>query len=136
MKVTVCELGDDPKAFSRDWKHLVAHVKAAQSELVILPEMPFFPWFAWSPDYDPAVWQAAVKAHEDAESHLRELAPASICGTRPVNKLGQRHNQGFIWDTGSGLRSVHIKYYLPNEEGFWEASWYGRGTFCHSGDPT
>jgi N-carbamoylputrescine amidase len=26
-----------------------------------------------------------------------------------------------------GLRSAHAKCYLPDEEGFWEASWYTRG---------
>lgn len=126
MKVTVCELGNDAEDFARDWKLLAAHVKTAQSELVLLPEMPFYPWFAWSPAYDPAIWQAVVKAHQDAESLLKELAPASVCGSRPINRNGKRHNEAFVWDAAQGFRPAHTKYYLPDEEGFWEASWYER----------
>jgi N-carbamoylputrescine amidase len=127
MKVTVCELGNDPEGFSLDWKRLAAHVKKAQSELVLLPEMPFYPWFAWSPEYDPATWQAAVQAHQDAESLLRELSPAIVCGSRPVNRKGKRHNEAFVWNGPQSFQPAHTKYYLPNEEGYWEASWYERG---------
>jgi N-carbamoylputrescine amidase len=102
-------------------------VKAEQSELVLLPEMPFCPWFAWSPEYDHFIWESAVKAHQEATSLLERLSPALVCGSRPVNKQGKRHNEAFIWDQKSGFRSAHTKYYLPNEEGYWEASWYERG---------
>jgi len=127
MKVTVCELGNDPEIFARGWERLASHIKSEQSDLVLLPEMSFFPWFAWSPDYDPAIWQAAVKSHDFAEPLLEKLAPAVICGTRPANRRGKRFNEAFIWDTSSGFQSFHAKYYLPNEEGFWETTWYDRG---------
>ncbi len=127
MKVTVCELGNDPESFARDWGRLASHIKSEQSDLVLLPEMSFFPWFAWSPDFDPAIWQAAVKSHDSAEPLLKKLAPAVICGTRPANKRGKRFNEAFIWEASSGFQSIHAKYYLPNEEGFWEATWYDRG---------
>jgi N-carbamoylputrescine amidase len=32
-----------------------------------------------------------------------------------------------VWDSESGLSAAHTKYYLPEEEGFWEATWYQRG---------
>ena len=127
MRVTVCELGNGAEDFALDWKLLAAHVKSTQSELVLLPEMPFYPWFAWSPEYDAVIWQAAVKAHQDVESLLQELAPAYTCGSRPVNRKGKRHNEAFVWDEAQGFRPAHIKYYLPDEEGYWEASWYERG---------
>ena len=44
-----------------------------------------------------------------------------------MTRHGKCFNEGFIWDPESGYRAVHTKYYLPNEEGFWEASWYERG---------
>jgi predicted amidohydrolase len=127
MNVTVCELNDDPVAFAEDWQALAAHVKAERSQLVLLPEMPFAPWFALSPRYDAAVWQAAVRAHDSWLSRLAELAPATIIATRPVNREGQRLNEGFVWDQAEGYCIAHHKYYLPDEEGFWEASWYDRG---------
>jgi len=55
------------------------------------------------------------------------LAPATILGTRPVNQNGKRLNQAFIWEEEAGLQASHSKYYLPNEDGFWEASWYEKG---------
>ena len=42
MKVTVCELPDDRQAFVSAWKELGAFVREQRSELVLLPEMPFF----------------------------------------------------------------------------------------------
>lgn len=127
MKVTVCELGNDPEAFARDWERLVSHVNAERSDLVCLPEMPFSRWFAWSPEYIPKIWANAVKAHRDAIPLLEQLSPARVCGSRPVDKKGKRHNEAFIWDSATGFHAAHTKYYLPNEEGFWEASWYERG---------
>lgn len=127
MKVTVCELANDPATFARDWEQLAAHMKTEQSELILLPEMPFFPWFAWSPEYDPDVWENAIKAHQDATPLLEKLSPAFVCGSLPVNTKGRRHNEAFIWDSKSGFRFAHTKYYLPDEEGYWEASWYERG---------
>jgi len=127
MKITVCELNDDPMAFAVDWEALAAHVKAEGSQLVVLPEMPFAPWFALSPRCDASVWQAAVKAHEDWLSRLDELAPAAVIATRPVDIAGKRLNEGFVWDQAGGYRAAHHKYYLPDEEGFWEATWYQRG---------
>jgi N-carbamoylputrescine amidase len=127
MKVTVCQLGDNPADFARDWDRLAAHVKAEQSQLVLLPEMPFSPWFAWSPVFDPTVWESAVKDHQEAPPLLKKLSPAIICGSSPINDSGKRVNKAFIWDAIKGFQYAHTKYYLPNEERYWEASWYERG---------
>ena len=114
-------------AFAEDWEALAAHVKAEGSQLVVLPEMPFAPWFALSPRYDASVWQAAVRAHQDWLSRLAELAPAAVIATRPVDIAGKRLNEGFVWDQAGGYQAAHHKYYLPDDEGFWEATWYQRG---------
>jgi N-carbamoylputrescine amidase len=131
MRVTVCELGDEPNAFARDWDRLVTHVKAERSELVLLPEMPFCSWFAVTPAFDERAWQAAVASHDAWQTRLLELAPAVVLGTRPVNCGGRRLNEGFSWSQETGYASAHHKYHLPNEDGFWEASWYqpGDGSF-------
>ena len=36
MKVTVCELNDEPGAFQRDWERLISHVKTESSDLVTI----------------------------------------------------------------------------------------------------
>jgi predicted amidohydrolase len=127
MKVTVCELNDKPDDFAHEWEQLVAHVKSQSSQLVLLPEMPFCPWFAFAPAFEPEVWQSAVTAHDVWQERLSELAPAIVLGSRPVNREEQRLNEGFVWEQQGGYRAARHKYYLPNEPGFWEASWYSRG---------
>ena len=127
MKVTVCQLNDEPKRLEKDWEQLVTHVKWEASDLVLLPEMPFYPWVAHTSTVTPGVWEAAVEAHDRWMSRFNELAPETILGTRPVLMDGRRLNEGFVWHPKSGYRALHHKYYLPDEKKFWEASWYARG---------
>jgi N-carbamoylputrescine amidase len=127
MKVTVCELTNDQGAFASQWGQLVAHVQEQGSDLVLLPEMPFFRWLAHSREMQADQWQEAVEAHSAWIKRLDELAPAVVASTRPSTVDGTRLNMGYLWEPGKGLRDVHAKYYLPDEPGFWEASWYARG---------
>jgi N-carbamoylputrescine amidase len=127
MKITVCELRNRPEEFAADWERLAAHVKAHQSDLVLLPEMAFSPWFAWRRKYDPRIWDAAVSEHVRWKSRLQELGPAVVLGSAPVQVGNRRFNQGFLWRDVSGFKTVHTKSYLPDEKGFWEASWYDAG---------
>ena len=127
IKATVCELRNAPEDFAGDWERLVAHIKAERSALVVLPEMAFAPWFAVTRRFDPLVWFTAMTAHNSWMQMLAEVAPAALIGTRPIGADGARFNQGFLWTADKGYLPVHEKYYLPNEDGFWEASWYGRG---------
>ena len=90
---------------------------------MLLPEMPFSPWIAAAKPFDLQKWESSVSEHERWVGRLGELAPASVLGSRTVV---QRRNEGFVWDS-QGYRGVHDKYYLPEEEGFWEATWYERG---------
>jgi N-carbamoylputrescine amidase len=127
MRVTVCEFQNDPEGIQTDWEQLVSHVQQTQSRFVLLPEMPFCPWLAHERQADGALWQAAVKAHDEFEKRLPELFPAVVAGSRPAIRSGQRVNEGFIYTKESGYLPIHQKYYLPEEEGFWESSWYRRG---------
>lgn len=127
MKVTVCELPNEPAALENAWEQLVRHVQINESEFVLLPEMPFFPWLAQAREVDAAQWEQAVKAHEAWIARLEKLAPATVASTRPVVLDGKRQNAGYIWEPDQGARTAHTKYYLPDEPGFWEASWYERG---------
>jgi N-carbamoylputrescine amidase len=126
MKVTVCEMSDDRITFEREWLELVAHVRSQKSELVLLPEMPFDVWFGTSSTFDERVWQATVDAHARSQSRLDELSPATVLSTSPVNREGARANEAFFWKENI-YTGVHSKYYLPDEPGFFEASWYERG---------
>jgi predicted amidohydrolase len=127
IKVTVCELHDEPDIFISDWDALVSHVLHEDSQLVVLPEMPFSPWFGETKEFDRTTWQQVVETHNRWIERLAELAPAKVLSSRPIERDEHRLNEGFLWETGHGYRPLHRKYYLPDEAGVWEASWYERG---------
>jgi N-carbamoylputrescine amidase len=127
MRLTVCELPNDPDDFAHAWQRLVEHVDERKSDLVLLPEMPFFRWLSQTNEIDAAEWERAVSAHDEWIARLDQLAPAAVISSRPVVEDGGRRNVGFVWESGTGAVDIHAKHYLPDEPGFWEASWYQRG---------
>lgn len=129
MRVTVCELQNTREGLEQGWQALIKHLQREHSDLLVLPEMPFFPWVARSNQIDPKVWEMAVKAHEEWMARFSELPVSAIVGTRPVIWNSKRLNEAFLWQRDSGYETVHHKYYLPDEEGFWEATWYERGDY-------
>jgi N-carbamoylputrescine amidase len=129
MKVTVCELPDDRGAFETAWEELVACVRKQQSDLVLLPELPFYPWIGRTSQLDVHVWLRVQEAHEAMMKRLPELAPAVVLGTHPVVEGKLRLNRGYYWIHKEGYKGVHDKYYLPNEEGFHEHCWFDRGRY-------
>jgi hypothetical protein len=50
-----------------------------------------------------------------------------VVGTRPVRVKGRCVNQGYLWSAATGLRPLRSKYFLPEEPGSWEATWFQRG---------
>ena len=120
-------MNDDREAFARDWKRLAEHVGKDSSDLVVLPEMPFYYWFCAEPKFDPAVWKEAVGEHRRWVGRLPELGAPVVIGSRPVDLGRRRLNEGFVWTRRGGARGVHFKSYLPDEGGYFEASWYDRG---------
>ena len=127
MKVTVCQLPDAQDAFLIQWQKLCEHTAEQKSELVLLPEMPFSSWVSAERQADPDRWLSTVQEHEAWLLRLAELAPAIVFSTRPILEEGQPFNEGFGWDLQHGILPVHRKYYLPEDEDFWESSWYRRG---------
>jgi N-carbamoylputrescine amidase len=126
MKVTVCELPDNREAFSSAWKELVTHVKKQQSELVLLPELSFSSWFARTPQFVAEVWQRAEAQHDGMMKYISQLSPTTVLGTHILIEEEQRLNRGFLWTPTEGYKGVHDKHYFPNEEDFYECSWFDR----------
>lgn len=127
MLLTICETRDTPDQLEDDWDLLIEHVRVEGSDLVVLPEMPFAPWFAVTDRFDAAVWNAAVACHDAWMGRLSELAPAAVLATRPVVRNGRRVNEAFVWEPSGGARPAHLKYLLPSEPGFHETAWYAPG---------
>ena len=126
MRITVCEMPDDRSDFEDAWGGLSRHARRESSDLVLLPEMTFSHWFCAAPKFDRKIWRAVVDEHRRWMRRLPELGARAVLGSRPVERRGRRLNEGFLWTKG-GARGVHYKNYLPDEPGFYEASWYGRG---------
>jgi N-carbamoylputrescine amidase len=126
MRVTVCQLRDEPRAFDNDWANLCAHTRRERSELVLLPEMPFARWFAEGRSFTQSVWGEAVSAHAHWEPRIAELGAPFVIATRPADRGARRHNEAFLV-ARDGSTGVHDKRYLPDEGGYWEASWYQAG---------
>lgn len=128
MKITVCELPDRRKSFDTAWGGLVEHVRSANSDLVVLPDMPFSAWFVSSDRFDRAVWAAAVHAHDEWEHRLRELSPAVVMASRPVDFGNERYDEGFLWDEPLGMLSMHAKSFLPDSKEARDGPWYDSAT--------
>lgn len=129
MKVTVCQI--DPRASELDafLSGLKEHLKANESEFLLLPEMGFADWLAADDTPDAARWEQAIAAHDHHISQLSSFGVGGILGTRPVvNAAGSRRNQAYVWSGKTGIAtSFHDKYYLPDEPGYYEHTWYDRG---------
>ncbi len=128
MRVTVCTLPEDPDAWGSAWDHLVEHVGAGGSDLVVLPELPACPWFAVG-GFDAKVWDEAVEAHEALAKRIPDLAPAAAVWTRPLQEGDQRFNEAVAWtpDGEGTLRPLHRKVLMPDEPGWRETAWFHPG---------
>ncbi|WP_026987591.1 carbon-nitrogen hydrolase family protein [Fodinicurvata fenggangensis] len=129
MKVTVCELDPREEHLEDGLAQLAAHIEREQSDFLLLPELCFSPWLAADKDASESRWLASVEAHRHQISSLSRLNAKAALGTRPiVTAQGSRRNEAYVWnqetDSAVGIRE---KYYLPDEEGYWEHHWYDRG---------
>lgn len=127
MKVTVCELPDTWTQDDTFWNALIDHLALESSDLLVLPEMPFYPWITRSERADFAVWGKAVSAHNAWIRRLEELPVPIVALSRPMILGERRLNQGIVWTRKDGVQPCHEKYYLPDEPGYFEAVWYHRG---------
>ena len=132
MRVSVSELDGDRPDLEAQWQALVAATAGTGTVLLVLPEMPFAPWLASTPEVDPSAWARAVDDHDRWCARLEELEVGVVVGTRPVvdrdrDGAGGRFNEGFVWVAGEGIVGRRRKTFLPDEPGFHEASWYARG---------
>lgn len=128
MKVTVCQLDNRPGFLEPMLEQLAQHCKQESSEFLLLPEMCFSEWLAADPEPNAWHWLVAVQRHEKHIAQLDQLGPLAIMGTRPiVHANGSFRNQAYLWSADRGPQAVHEKYYLPDEDSYWEKTWYDRG---------
>ena len=129
MRVTVCELPHRPHALAAAWAKLAEHTIANSSQLVLLPEFAMAEPIWEFEQFDAIRWTAVETLHDVQMRRLPELRAEFVVGTRPTRVDGRRLNQGYLW-SAAGLQPLRSKYFLPQEPGTWEATWFDRG------DPT
>ncbi|MHC4955180.1 MAG: carbon-nitrogen hydrolase family protein [Planctomycetota bacterium] len=127
MKAAFVELPDCLEPTSESWARFADAVRAAAPDLLVMNEMPFGPWISEEPDFDEAAAEASIEAHHAGLTALEALGVPYVVGSQPVRAEGGYLNEGFLLDRGA-YRTAHHKYYLPEEPGFFEASWFGRRT--------
>ena len=113
MKVTVCELGHNWTTTEDTWTLLREHLYAEDSELLLLPEMPFYRWLSGDRQADVDQWRRAIAAHDQWINRFEQLPVAMVLGTRPTMIDGQHHNEGFIWHHRLGSDSRKF-FHAPN----------------------
>jgi N-carbamoylputrescine amidase len=127
MRVTVCELPHEADALADAWAALSAHTSAHSSQLVLLPEFAMVEPVWESRPFDNARWNAIEALSATRLRRLPELRAEFVVGTRPVRVKGRCLNQGYLWSAAASLQPLRSKYFLPDEPGSWEATWFQRG---------
>ena len=127
MRVTVCELPHETNAFAAEWAALCEHTVEHASQLVLLPELAMVEPVWESEHFNAARWSAIETLTDRHLRRLHELRAEYVVGTRPVRVNGRRLNQGYLWSAAAGVQPLRSKYFLPEEPGGWEATWFQRG---------
>ena len=127
VRVTVCELPHETNALAAAWAALCEHTTACASQLVLLPEFAMVDAVWESEHFDAARWSAVETLSDLQLRRLPELRAEYVVGTRPVRMNGRRLNQGYLWSVAGGVQPLRSKYFLPEEPGSWEATWFQRG---------
>jgi len=127
MRVTVCELPHRTHDLAAAWTALTQHTIAHNSQLVLLPEFAMAEPVWEFENFDAVRWTAVETLHDVQLRRLHELRAEYVVGTRPVRADGRSLNQAYLWSATAGVRPLRSKYYLPQEPGSWEATWFDRG---------
>ena len=128
MRVTVCELPHETTALAAAWAALCDHTRANGSELVLLPEFAMLEPIWELEQFDLVRWRAIEALTEIQLRRLPELGTGHVVGTRPISEDGRRLNQGYLWSARDGMRPLRSKYFMPDEPGNWEATWFHPGS--------
>ncbi|MEP6733280.1 MAG: carbon-nitrogen hydrolase family protein [bacterium] len=127
MRVTVCELPHETNALARAWAALCEHSAAHASQLVLLPEFAMAEPVWECEQFDADHWCVVETLSDLQLRKLHELSAEYVVGTRPVRVNGRRLNQAYLWSIATGVQPLRSKYFLPDEPGSWEATWFQKG---------
>src|SRR5262249_25148288 len=106
---------------------LCEHTAAHAPELVLLPEFAMVEPVWEFDEFDADRWCLIETLSDLQLRRLPELRAEYVVGTRPVRRRGRRLNQGYWWSAAGGVQPLRSKYFMPDEPGNWEVTWFDRG---------
>lgn len=126
MNVTVCELSNDRSEFLEDWRELQIYLTQNKTDLLLLPEMPFYSWFVNQKEVSIKVQQESVEQHLFWMKEVEKLEAKYIIYSAPEIVGTKFYNTAFVFQRGKGHRRIHTKAFFPEEDHFWEESWFDK----------
>jgi N-carbamoylputrescine amidase len=123
LRVTVVEIDSESGGTERWLSDLSGHLRRAESDVVVLPELPFSTWFMAAREVEADVWERSIAEHRAGIARLRSLGVPPTILSIPRNGERKRHHDSILLE-GAETRRLHTKAYLPDEPGAYEASWY------------
>lgn len=124
MKLTFVEWPTGLEAGGAAWQDLAARVAHEQPDLLVTNEMPFGPWLAAHGSFDAALAARSIALHEAGLAALHALQLPQLISSRPLSAAGRLVNEAFALE-GGRYRRLHQKHFFPEEEGWYERSWFG-----------
>jgi N-carbamoylputrescine amidase len=136
MRLAACEAPAVLRAGDTHWDRFADRVRVAKPDIFVLNEMPFGNWVSTGQEPDADVLLQSRRHHSEGLERLADLGVHTILGTMPASEASASVNQAFVWTTDSGAMPVHTKQFFPDEDGFFEARWFSRGSkrfgICHT----
>ncbi len=128
MRLAVCEAPAVLLAGDAAWDRLTESVTASAPDIFLLNELPFGSWVSVGRDPETDALIENHRHHAEGLERLADLSAPTVLGTYPTIAHSKSVNQAFVWTADSGVTPVHTKQFFPNEHGFFESTWFSRGT--------
>ncbi|CAN7266678.1 carbon-nitrogen hydrolase family protein [Rhizobium sp. LjRoot30] len=133
IKCAFVEWPEGLEPAGQQWDILSRQVRDARPDILVTNEMPFGNWIASARQFDDDAARRSVAVHEQGMAALRALGVPAIVSSRPVPLAGKLVNEAFVME-GDQVRTLHRKQFFPEEEGWYEATWFdadGSGFAVH-----
>lgn len=113
-------LRDLTVALHRGIRPSAQELRAAEADLVVLPELPWHRWCPAQPERDP---QDEDLGRADEQAQAARASGKWLLG----GSLLGRRNTALLYNPEGELKLRYEKVHLPQEPGFWEANHYDPG---------
>lgn len=129
MRVGFVEWPEGLEPHGPEWAEIADRLADARLEMLVTNELPFGPWIADRIPFDRETAQASIDIHAAGLGALAATGIPAILSSRPVWAVDRLANQAVAVEQGR-ITPIHTKQYIPEEPGWYEASWFQPGADC------